>query len=836
MSSFRSALFHSLSTHKNKTALIYHGVSYSFNDIARQALPIARYVSSLINSQDAKSQRQPVVAVAMERNPNCFATIIGIMLGGGIYLPVEKNLPRNRIQYLLDESRPLLLFVDDKAGDIADIAGPSKVHLPQEIMQGGLRDSLAIECSFNTRIPLYLLFTSGSSGNPKAVLGTEKGLLNRIQWQTRCYPYQPGEVACQRSSLGFVDSICEIFAPFLNGLTNVIVPADSVADFDYLATLVTGYRVTRLLMVPSLLRLFLQNERLHCVFDHLDYCVVSGEPLPKSLAHLFLSIAPRTRLINIYGSSEVSADVSSHEVTAQDFAYPSIPIGTPLDNVDIRIFDEKQKEVKDGGKGEIYIFSDAAVADGYLNGDYGNEKFSLNYFCTNAKHQRVYRTGDQGYFHEGILFYAGRLDLTYKMAGKKICPYEIEQYVEGLTVGIRKLGGNEKLVGYFQTQDNAQKPQNQIEHIYHTLSLNLPEYMVPTLYCFPKEMPLKTNGKVDRQSLPTLDDLLHCWCPVVNRPENKVEQQIAAIFSQFIGTEQVDVEMDFFKSGGRSVEVPMLVSRLNRFFARQITLADFYGNRSVRSLSALLQNLHGSSKSVFHISSAAAGTPVFIVHPAGGLAFSYRTLAEELPYAPLFGLNAPDFGKSNKNYDSVESLAQLYVRDIAPYHRGQVILSGWSFGGEVAYELARQLESAGITVVGLILIDTPKLCEKSPDSCPDLRSQYFLKNGLDPQSLLAQQMVNEMDFHGGLSINYQPRALACENVVLLKATQSGIGDRYNGWKNFCDCDIKVIPIEGEHDYLFDQWHLKSTAEGMRAALNYCESRQVEEARRVEVVA
>jgi thioesterase domain-containing protein len=282
--------------------------------------------------------------------------------------------------------------------------------------------------------------------------------------------------------------------------------------------------------------------------------------------------------------------------------------------------------------------------------------------------------------------------------------------------------------------------------------------------------------------------------------------------------EHLGRDTNLFDAGLTSVEVPGLLAALNEFFTRQLTMTEFFEHASIAGIGKAVVTPIPASETVFVIDGQAGSTPLFLVHPAGGMAFAYRRLAGLVPGYRLYGLNSPYFGRAAKGYSNMHEMAAMYSRAIAGYHTGEPALAGWSFGGEVAYEMAVQLERKGGRARCLVLIDTARSEEVGQDSDPAIRRQYFVRNGIDPTSEFARTMSVDMQSHDAISVQYKPAPLKRTRVVLLKASESSSIDSHNGWLPYCKAGLQVVRVVGAHDYLLNEWHVKDLSRGLLAAL------------------
>lgn len=768
----------------------------------------------------------PIVVVCLDRGALAVATMVSVMDARAVYCPVDVAQPTERLRFVLAEARPCVIITDMKRAPKLLEHSSAPLLLVDRIVQDGNANDCSeanVDSATGPAIhttPAYLLYTSGSSGTPKGVLGTYRGLLNRITWMQRTYPFSRDELVCLRTPLTFVDSLCEILSPLAHGVPAVAMSEDANRDTDALLGAIARRGVTRITLVPTLLQMILESRFADTALTSVRVCAVSGEVLPKDIALEFVRRFPRCHLLNFYGSTEVAADATWHEVTELDAERPSIPIGKPLSDVDVRVLREDGSESAAGEVGELVVFSDAAVADGFIHDtNVEASSFFENTSFPAVPHVRAWRTGDRGYQDGGLLFYAGRADATYKLAGRKVSPFSIEQLDSRVTALVCPVNGVNKLVGLVNGVADHDFPA--WSHAFAAAArATLPDYMIPRLFHVVDRKPLNRNGKVDRSAI-ALDGVRFRTAARGGRRPNEIERAISEIVVDALRIGSIDVDGNLFEMGLTSIEVPALVMSLNRHFGRQVSLAEVYACPSVAGLAQTVMVDIGPAGAVVPIGGQSRNAlPMFLVHPAGGLSFVYHELANMVPGCNLYGLSSPFFGLADKPYSTIAGLAKCYVETVRGAG-GPIVLAGWSFGGEVAFEMTAQLESLGTPPLLLILIDSTRSNELPPDSNAAARRLYFIRNGIDPSSSFAETMLAEMQLHDRLSLEYNPAPLTKTPVVLLKASISSSADPHNGWYDLCAAGIRVVPVAGEHDYLVSAWQVEALARGLRDAVQGC---------------
>ena len=388
--------------------------------------------------------------------------------------------------------------------------------------------------------------------------------MNRFSWMWRTYPFQDGEVCCQKTNLGFVDSIWEIFGPLLAGIPNVIIPQDSVRDPQLFLDVLAREQVSRIVLVPSQLRAILEHAPdLKKRVPKLRLWSCSGEILPAELAQRFREAFPEATMLNIYGSSEVAADATWHEVSEHDLA-SHVAIGKPISNTQVYLVDKYSNVVPVGIPGEIYIGGDG-LARGYWNrSELTQQRFVANWLAPEQS-RRLYRTGDLGRWRRGgEIEYLGRADTQVKLRGMRIELGEIESVlcshpeVQQAVVIVKGEAEQQRLSAYLvTTASNVGELRGYIRN-------KLPEYMVPSEYSQLEKFPLLPSGKVNRAALAQSEAKAlaegHDWVG----PRNEIEVRLAAIWSELLKLDKISVDQSFFELGGHSLLVLQMTARIRR--------------------------------------------------------------------------------------------------------------------------------------------------------------------------------------------------------------------------------------------------------------------------------
>ncbi|MCI5138952.1 MAG: non-ribosomal peptide synthetase, partial [Candidatus Electrothrix sp. AR1] len=478
-------------------------------------------------------------------------------------------------------------------------------------------------------------------------------------------PFRENEVCCLKTSINFVDHVAEIFAPLLQGIPLVVVPEDLRTDAIGLMNLMAERKVTRIVLVPSLLKAMLDAQQDLDQFQKLKYVFCSGESLPLSLAEEFHQKISSAGLFNLYGSSEVAADVTCFEVRAEDIQEKNpknetVPIGKPISNTEIYILDQHGGLMPSGRVGELYV-GGAGLAQGYLNRpEFTEEKFIRNPFAEHlgggteqAAASRMFRTGDLArWLPDGNLEFHGRRDHQVKLRGFRIELGEIEEVLEQhegvreavVTVADRE--GNQFLAAYIT---EAQNTHVEISALRTWLRKQLPYYMIPASYTLLDSLPLTPNGKTDRHALPA-PGLVSSEEKKYTAPRTLFEQQLAAIWAKFLKIEIVGVHDNFFDLGGNSLLAVGMLSEIGKKFDRQLPVPFLLKAPTVAQLAEMFTKDGWTPPGTALVPVQVGGSkPPFFFIPQGG-----STALSAIPYTRYLGVD--QFQKLKYVFCSGESL------------------------------------------------------------------------------------------------------------------------------------------------------------------------------------
>ncbi len=654
-----------------------------------------------------------IVGILLERSPDLLVAVLAVLKAGGAYLPLAvQDSPARLARIAVDSAMRLVvtrtrhrklldigtLLVDRQAAAIAgEPAGAPMVEV--------VPDSLA-----------YVLYTSGSTGTPKGVMVSHAAATNYLAWCRDAYHLGSGRRTLLHSSATFDLTLTALLGSLLAGGELHLLPEGR--ELAAIATQLRRAPVGMLKVTPAHLEA-LRRSLAPRLAARVEILVVGGEALSGEALQLFRTSPSPPRVFNEYGPTEATVGCAVHVAAA--LGSGPVPIGRPLANARLHVLGAALEPLPIGACGELYI-GGAGLARGYVGrADATAERFLPDPW-SEVPGQRLYRSGDRvRRLSDGSLEYVGRCDRQVKIRGVRVEPAEVEAALcriaavqEAAVVVREEQGGERWLVACVAPRPGAVITAAELRS---GLAACLPAAMVPARYLVLEALPVTPGGKVDRAALTAAAARASAPASVYVPPRDEVEWELAGLWGRLLRLPAVGVLDDFFDLGGHSLLAVSLVAEVTRRFGGMVDVASLVQDRTISAMRARLRGPLAERRGVTvadrHLVTLRAGdpaaAPLIFLHTQRGGVFAYHALASALAVScPIYGLRAPGLEEGEEPVDSIPELAAIYLRELRelPSPRHPWRLAGWSFGGAVAYEMARQAESAGEEVDLLALIDT----------------------------------------------------------------------------------------------------------------------------------
>jgi len=768
------------------------------------------------------------VGIALPRSIDATVAMLAVLRSGAAWVPLDRDAPPARLAFIVDDAQ-LSAIIDSHHAAGGWPEGMAVIDLEAADLGDRAEDDLP---DVEPGAAAYVMYTSGSTGQPKGVVIPHAAVVNYLRGKQRRFPLDAADVCLHATRTTFDISVYEVFGPLLAGASLVVLPAGRT-DPVRIAELVRSATVTVAQFVPSLLALLVDDESFTaCPTLRRVFC--GGEAMPSGLMERFLDRSD-AELVNVYGPTEATVWATAWVCRRSERAERP-PIGRPLDNVRCYVLDAGLRPVPVGTVGELFL-GGAQLAIGYHHRpDLTAARFLPDPFLPGPG-ERMYRTGDVCRWRpDGLLEFVARNDTQVKIRGHRIEPAEIEACLAGhpqigavavMAITPVMADGTSSLVAGVVPRESGLD----IDTLRRWTAERLPEVMVPCRFVCLDALPVNANGKIDRRALASQIAESAVALPVPPPQATGSLGVLPVFLSQVRSTWQRvfgrvdfgDQDHFFHDLGGQSIMAARLVADLSAVLGRRVPLAAVFEAPTVASMAALLRDDGWTPRfrSIVPLQPLGVGPPLFLFHGVGGGVTETLELARAFaPDVPVYGLQAID-RDGGEMQTSLEAFAELYAAEIVAFQpRGPYFLGGFSLGGWFAYETAQQLRRGGHEVALLAQFDTHINCllpdEVLAAADRALGWQYVWKHlrrlasqpsqgwrylrGLPARFKLARQWraVDPIrgDSHGALVARH--RALPYGGQVDYFQASESLPAVLGVWKRWCAGGLTVHQIPGDH--------------------------------------
>ena len=642
-----------------------------------------------------------LVGAFLDRSPRMLVGLLGILKAGGAYVPLDPAYPRERLSAVLDEAKVAVLLTEERL--LPDLPASGAVVVSLEEATEGLASRVA-GAGLPDLTPenlAYVIFTSGSTGRPKGVQIAHGALMNFLESMRRSPGLTREDVLLAVTTLSFDIAGLELWLPMLAGARIVLADRATVQDASRLVDLLTSCGATVMQATPATWRMLIEAGWRG---DPGLRALCGGEALTSDLASGM--IARVLELWNLYGPTEATIWSTARRVEVGE---DPVRFGGPIANTEIYVLDRQLSPVPVGVPGELYIAGEG-LSRGYLGRpDLTAASFIPDPFGARPG-GRLYQTGDLvRYRPDGSLLFLGRSDYQVKVRGFRIELGEIEAalghhpaVLEAAALVQEPSPGDRRLAACFVASD----PAPSAAELRSFLQRKLPEYMVPSLLLCLERLPRMPNGKLDRRSLAALEPAQAAGKVA---PRNSVELLLSQMWEELLDIPAPGVTESFFTLGGHSLLATRLISRIESTFGLRLPVATLFEHGTIEQLAAILrQESPAAGSPLVALRQTGSRPPLFWVHPAGGNVVCYLSMARYLgPDQPFLAFQSRGLVSEGEPEQDLRSIAADYAGELRSRQpTGPYLLAGWSMGGLVAFEMARQLRHGGESVPLLVAVDS----------------------------------------------------------------------------------------------------------------------------------
>ena len=873
-----------------KLAVIDAKVAWNYAELDANSNQLANYLfENGIQSQD-------IVAIYSHRSAALVWAILGVLKAGAAFVILDPAYPASRLINCLDIAQPRAWLQIETAGELPDALDEfvktlscccSLVLSQSAIAVDGLLSGYSKNDPMVTVEPdnlLYIAFTSGSTGIPKGILGTHRPLSHFIKWHSQKFGFNESDRFSLLSGLAHDPLLRDIFTPLCLGATLCIPSQKDIKTPGKLADWMQEQQVSITHLTPPMAQLITNltptSRTANGDLTSLRYAFFGGDRLKKHDVHRLRTLAPHVTCVNFYGATETPQAMGYFIVPDSDESVDQgeptnlnegIPVGQGIQDVQLLVLNAQQL-VEMGEVGEIYVRT-PYLAKGYIGDQQLTQDRYITNPYTNTISDRLYKTGDLGrYLPDGNVECLGRIDNQVKIRGFRIEVGEIEAVLrkhpnlrETVVIAREDDLGNKRLVAYVVCEVI---PLSELRQL---IKDKLPDYMVPSAFVRLEALPLTPNGKIDRHSLPAPDTVRTELEETFVAPRTDLELQLTKIWEKVLGIQPIGIKDNFFELGGHSLLAIRLLTEIEKSFGKNLPLVTFFEAQTVEQLAIVLDKEDSQPwQTLVMMQPGTTKPPLFCIHAVWGNVFFYQKLVQYLgKNQPVYGLQAQGLDGKKPPLTSLTEMAAHYIQEIhtvqpnGPYHIG-----GFSFGGLLAFEIARQLQSQGQRIAMLAIFDTPapgyhhvQASESEDSKLSQLLGRSFFHVGKLFKLSIKEQLtylweriwwhmkegklnfgykfylryimrsLQELRLLEISAANHQARdgyvaqAIPCQ-LTLFQATERPAGfdnEPGLGWGQLAKGGVECYKIPGMHADMMEEPQVKIVAEKLQYCLNHLQA-------------
>ena len=813
-------------------------------------------------------QPESLVGIYADRSIDLVIALLAVLQAGGAYVPLDPAYPPARLAAIIDDTELQLVLtqshlVADLQSSGLDLASINSILLDTEWAKVANESTELVTIATTPANLAYIMYTSGSTGKPQGVQITIGQVECYLQAVNQVLNIQADDIYLHSASFSFSSSIRQLLLPLAQGAKVVITSKENTTNLFSLIELIQTEQITVVDTVASVWNYLLiglaqtegqQKSRL--MDSQIRLLTFSGGILTAQLLERVRSQFQQSpQIVNIYGQTE-TIGVCAYQIPAEPMGSNGYaPVGTAYPHNQLYVLDDLLQPVATAQTGELYV-SGASLPRGYLNNiELNARKFIPNPLSQAQQSAWLYKTGDLArYLPDGNLEIVGRQDFQVKIRGMRVEIEEVEtvltqhpQIQQAAVVGKQNSAGENIIVAYIVPDC----PQIDLSGVRSFLKTKLTDYMMPSAIEILDALPLTPNNKLDRKRLPEPSreslSIVH--------PRDQLEQQLVQIWEKVLDLKQIGINDSFFDLGGHSLVALQLFAEIEKIWHKKLRLAVLLESPTIAKLASIIRtgDTPEWSPLVLLKPGDSNSSPLFCIHPIGGNLFDYHALSKKLDHQrPIYGLQPRGIDGKQPPIDRIEDMASYFIQAIQTIQPlGPYFIVGYSFGGIVAFDLARQLTEQGekVAFLGLLDIRCPVIAELDTpflewlDIQLDRMRKLTLKQQFDylieklfyPKSqvyrdevvasladlgLFTPELVKVLDCNVQAVKEYQPQAFAGRATLFWSEYQDWYIKKHPtlGWGDLVTHGLDLQRIPGNHTTLMKEPHVQVLAEKLNSSI------------------
>ena len=818
-----------------------------------------------------------LIGIYTERSIDTVVAILAVLQAGGAYVPLDPTYPQDRLESILkDTNLKLILTQAYLATNFAD-TGINLFLLDAQTDELATQSEELAPAQTNPESLAYIMYTSGSTGKPQGVQITIGQIDCYLQAVNEMMKIQPDDVYLLSASFSFSSSIRQLLLPLSQGAKVVITSKDNTTNLFSLVELIQREKITVFDTVASVWNYMLislaelEPEKSRQLIDsQIRLLIFSGGLLTSQLLDRVRSQFQQSpQVVNIYGQTE-TIGVCAYPIP-NDFSKTEgyAPVGRAYSHNRLYVLNDELERVADGKIGELCV-SVPSLVRGYLNNSQLNDrKFIANPFATDRQ-ARLYKTGDLArYLPDGNLEIVGRQDFQVKVRGMRVEIEEIEtvlmQHPDVQQAAV--VGKNRSVTGANVSADEQiivayivpARAEININDLRSFLKTKLTDYAIPSAFEILPALPLTPNNKLDRKRLP---EPSYARATVAS-PRDALELQLIQIWEKALGMQPIGINDNFFDLGGHSLIALQVFSQIEQVWNKRLSWGVLFESPTITEIANIIRQdeVLTSWSPLVLLRSGNNKPPLFCIHALGGTLFGYYDLVRRLGEdRPIYGLQSQGIDGTQQPLESVEDMASYFIQSIQTVQpHGPYCFLGYSFGGLVAFEIARQLVELGerVEFLGLVDIRSPIVPKdtKSVKKWLKLhigelqklkfkdRVKYFtdrvmhrvsiktkgyaeeyknmMAKKLSSFEMFKPELLNVLESNLHAIENYSPQFYQGRATLFWCEYQSLYIEKYPdlGWGTLIGGDVDTVFIPGEHLSLLEEPHVRVFAQKLKSVLD-----------------